>query len=208
MRERQAVIFGLLLAGLALTGLASAAVYTGTFHVAFLARGFSTPAPTAGVAAAACPPVGAAPVPYAQITVNVFNGSGRTGLAGLTATDLKGRGFAIGATGNAAQPITGNARITFGTAGVAAAYTLAAHLDHPNLVLDTRSDPSVDLTIGKSYVGLIAADQVTLDPAVPFAPPPGCVPLSKVTPVPGRTAAATPDADVTPDASDAATPAG
>jgi hypothetical protein len=211
MRERQAVIFGLLLAGLALTGLASAAVYTGALNVPLLARGFSTPAPSAGVVPPPCPPDGTTPVPYAQVKVNVLNGSARPGLAALTANDLRSRGFGIGTTGNSPAPIEGDARITFGTAGVAAAYTLAAHIDGAKLVLDTRADPSVDLTIGKAYLGLIAADQVTLDPAVPFAKPLGCVPLNKVTPVPGPSGSATataPDADPTPDASDSATPAG
>jgi hypothetical protein len=184
MRERQAVIFGTLLAGLALTGLASAAIYTGTLHAPFLARGFSSPPPTDAAAPPPCPPGGATPVPYGQVTVNVFNGSGRLGIAGQTATALKTRGFTIGTTGNAPAPVSGTAYVRFGAAGVAAAYTLAAHVGSSVLVLDTRSDPTVDLMLGEGFVGLVTATQVTLDPAVPFTPPPGCVLLAQATPVP------------------------
>jgi hypothetical protein len=189
MHERQAVIFGVLLAGLALAGLGAAAVYTGTLGVPFLARGFSTPAPDAGATAVPCPPEGAAPVPYAQVTVNVFNGAGRVGLAAQTAAALTERGFVVGTTGNAPEAVTGTARLTFGAAGVAAAYTLAAQLDKPVLVLDARADATVDITVGSAYVGLVSADLIALDPAVPFASPSGCVPIAEITlaPAPATT---------------------
>jgi hypothetical protein len=189
MHERQAVIFGVLLAGLALAGLGAAAVYTGTLGVPFLARGFSTPAPEAGTTAVPCPPEGAAPVPYAQVTVNVFNGTGVPGLAAQTAAALTERGFVVGTTANSPANVTGTARLTFGAAGVAAAYTLAAQLDKPVLVLDPRADATVDMTVGTGYVGLVSADLIALDPAVPFAAPAGCVPISQITlaPVPATT---------------------
>jgi hypothetical protein len=178
-----------LLAGLALAGLGAAAVYTGTLGVPFLARGFSTPAPEAGTTAVPCPPEGAAPVPYAQVTVNVFNGTGVPGLAAQTAAALTERGFVVGTTANSPANVTGTARLTFGAAGVAAAYTLAAQLDKPVLVLDPRADATVDMTVGTGYVGLVSADLIALDPAVPFAAPAGCVPISQITlaPVPATT---------------------
>jgi hypothetical protein len=198
MHERQAVIFGVLLAGLALAGLGAAAVYTGTLAVPFLARGFSTPAPEAGTSAVPCPPEGAAPVPYAQVTVNVFNGTGVPGLAAQTAAALTERGFVVGTTANSPASVTGTARLTFGAAGVAAAYTLAAQLDKPVLVLDPRADATVDMTVGTGYVGLVSADLIALDPAVPFAAPAGCVPISQITlaPVPATTTDAATDAPV------------
>ena len=99
MHERQAVVFGVLLAGLALTGLGAVAVFTGALEVPGLARGFSSPSPEAGsLLVVPCPPTGAAPVPYAQITVSVLNGSTRSGLAAETAADLVERGFVIAET--------------------------------------------------------------------------------------------------------------
>ncbi|MGV8978880.1 MAG: LytR C-terminal domain-containing protein [Cellulomonas sp.] len=180
MHERQAVIFGVLLAGLAVSGLVAAAVYTGTLSVPFLARGFSSPPPEAGVTAPPCPPEGAAPVPYAQVTVNVYNGAKVVGLAAQTATALTARGFVVATTANSSEAVTGSARITFGAAGAAAGYTLAAQLDKPVLVLDARADATVDITVGSGYTGLVSADMITLDPAVPFAAPAGCVPISQI----------------------------
>lgn len=193
MHERQAVIFGVLLAALAVAGLGAAAVYTGTLGVPSLSRGFSSPAPAAGVTAPPCPPEGAAPVPYAQVTVNVFNGAKVLGLAAQTATALTSRGFAVATTANSSETVTGTARIRFGAAGVAAAYTLAAQLSKAVLVLDARADATVDITVGTGYTGLIAADAITLDPAVPFAAPTGCLPISQITlpPPPPATGAAT-----------------
>jgi hypothetical protein len=188
VHERQAVIFGVLLAGLGVAGLGAAAVYTGNLELPFLARGFSSPAPT-GLAAAdsPCPPEGATPVPYGQVAVNVYNGTTRVGLAGDTASALASRGFAISTQGNATAQgyarYEGTALIQFGTQGVAAAYTLAAQLDSPLLVLDDRADASVDLVVGSTYNALVAAADVTLVTDQPFAVPAGCVPLDQDTPI-------------------------
>jgi LytR cell envelope-related transcriptional attenuator len=209
MHERQAVIFGVLLAALALAGLGALAVYTGTLGVPFLARGFSTPAPAAGITAPPCPPEGAAPVPYAQITVNVLNGSKVPGLAAQTAAALTDRGFVVAKTANSPESVTGTARLVFGAAGVAGAYTLAAQLDKPALALDARADATVDITVGTGYVGLVSADAIKLDPTVPFAAPAGCVPISQITlaPAPAKTtdgATDTPAQDATETPADTA----
>lgn len=185
VHERQAVVFGVLLASLALAGLGAAAVYTDTIDVPLLARDFSTPSPTAGLdVVAPCPPAGAVPVPVQQVTVNVYNGSGRPGLAGSTLQDLQARGFVPGATGNTAEPVKGVGRISFGAAGVTSAYALWDHLDDVTLQLDDRADATVDLAIGETFVDLVALEEVLVDPALPLPTPTGCVPLEQMTPVP------------------------
>ncbi|MET0433121.1 MAG: LytR C-terminal domain-containing protein [Cellulomonas sp.] len=187
-RERQAVVFGVLLGGLAVAAFGAAAVYTGNISLPFLSRDFSSPEPT-GLAAvnSPCPPEGATPVPYGQVTVNVLNGTSRVGLAGDTASALASRGFVIGQQLNASQmgysTYTGNALIQFGTQGVAAAYTVAAQFDTPQLVLDTREDASVDVVVGSTYNALVAAADVVLVADQPFAVPEGCIALDQVTPV-------------------------
>lgn len=192
-RERQAVVFGVLIGGLAVAALGAAAVYTGNLSLPFLSRGFSSPAPT-GLAAedSPCPPEGATPVPYGQVTVNVLNGTTRIGLAGDTASALAARGFVVGQQLNAGQlgytTYDGTALIQFGTQGVAAAYTVAAQFDSPQLVLDTRPDASVDVVVGATYNALVAAADVTLVTDQPFAVPEGCIALDQVTPVPQPTA--------------------
>ncbi|MFI2753716.1 LytR C-terminal domain-containing protein [Cellulomonas sp. P22] len=195
MHERQAGIFGLLLAGLAVAGIGSAAVFSGAVEVPFLAREFSTATPTIDPDAIyPCPPEGALPVAYDQVQVNVYNASNVGGLATRTGTELAARGFAVIATGNSAQGKNGGgARVSFGTAGVAAAYTLAAHLKDPVLKLDDRQDASVDLVVGQRFNDLLPMDQVTLDPAVVLVGAPSCTPLADVTPVAAPTATATPD---------------
>lgn len=194
--ERQAVVFGSLIAGLALAALGATAVYTGTMNVPFLERDFSTPTPKAetGLPPAPCPPEGTLPVTYDTIQITVFNGSGRTGLAGETANALGARGFVVLGTGNYPTNIPTSAEIDFGESGLAAAYTLAAHLDAPVLVLDTRSEPTVDLIVGESFAGVLDPATVVLDPAVPLTGVLGCVPLDQAREqaTPGPTPAAPP----------------
>ncbi|WP_129337665.1 LytR C-terminal domain-containing protein [Cellulomonas endophytica] len=179
--ERQAVVFGVLLAVLAVAGLGSAAVYTGALSMSFLDRPFSTPsaAPTEAAAAVACPPQGALPVPYGQIQVNVYNGTGRAGLAAATAAELAGRGFAVASTGNS-DSYAGTARVTAGASGVAAAYTLAAQVQDAVVVLDARADATVDLALGGAFGALVDPAAITLVADQPLVGPEGCVPLEEV----------------------------
>ncbi|GIG35835.1 LytR C-terminal domain-containing protein [Cellulomonas pakistanensis] len=192
-RERQAVVFGVLLGGLAVAATGAAAVYSGGWSPPFLSRDFSSPEPT-GLAAedSPCPPEGATPVPYGQVTVNVLNGTNRIGLAGDTASALTSRGFVVGQQLNAGQmgytTYTGTALIQFGTQGVAQAYTVAAQFDTPQLVLDTRADATVDVVVGSTYNALVAAADVTLQADQPFPVPEGCIALDQVSPVPQPTA--------------------
>ena len=82
MHERQAVVFGVLLAFLALAFVVAAAVYTGNLNLPWASREFTNqPSPSATHNPAVCPPAGALPVAAANITVNVYNGQGTTGLA-------------------------------------------------------------------------------------------------------------------------------
>ncbi|WP_182112313.1 MULTISPECIES: LytR C-terminal domain-containing protein [unclassified Actinotalea] len=180
--ERQAVVFGSLIAALAVAGLGSAAVYTGVISAPFLDREFSTPPPDAGAAALPpppCPPEGTLPVQYNTVTINVLNGAGTSGLAGSTRDALTARGFAVLTAGNYPAKLPGTAQITFGEAGLAAAYTLAAHVTTPTLVLDQRADASVDLVLGQEFGSLVESNAVVLDQAAPLTGVAGCVPLEE-----------------------------
>ncbi|MEV7974010.1 LytR C-terminal domain-containing protein [Cellulomonas sp. NPDC089187] len=189
VRERQAVIFGVMLGAMAVSAVGAAAVYSGNLSLPFLSQPISSPAPT-GLAAAnsPCPPEGAVPIGYGEITVNVFNGTSRPGLAGETARSLSGRGFLIGVEANASSrgysgSQEGTALIQFGAQGAAQAYTVAAQFDSPRLVLDDRQDASVDVVVGTAYNALVAAGDVVLAPGEPFASPEGCIPMDQVDPV-------------------------
>ncbi|MBU5421048.1 LytR C-terminal domain-containing protein [Cellulomonas hominis] len=187
-RERQAVVFGVLLGGLGVAAFGAAAVYTGSWSPPFLNRPFSSPEPTGlAVADSPCPPEGATPVPYGEVSLTVYNSTNRVGLAGDTADALATRGFTVAGEANAKdggyQAYTGTALIQFGTSGVAAAYTVAAQFDSPQLVLDDRQDATVDVVVGSTYNSLVAAADVVLVADQPFAVPEGCIALDQVTPI-------------------------
>ncbi|NTW40199.1 MAG: LytR C-terminal domain-containing protein [Cellulomonadaceae bacterium] len=198
--ERQAVVFGSLVAALAVAGLGSTAIYTGVISVPFLDRDFSSPPPdpdAVAVFAAPCPPEGTLPVAYGAIQAAVLNGSGRTGLAAETAADLAARGFVVSSTGNYPATLTGSAQSTFGEAGLAAAYTLASQVDTPVLRLDLRTDATIDLVLGEQFAGLVDPATITIDPTIALAGVAGCVPLEEAradaapAPVPSPTATPT-----------------
>ncbi|QTE31641.1 LytR C-terminal domain-containing protein [Pengzhenrongella sicca] len=194
-RERQAVLFGGLVAGLAVAALGGIAVFTGAVGSPF-SRGFSTaePDPESSVAAAPCPPEGTLPVAYGSVQVNVLNGTSRAGLATETSTALTERGFVVLGTGNSPTSVSGTARISFGAAGIGAAYTLAAQLDGPVLVLDAREDATVDLAVGADYLNLLDPAAVVLDPAAPLTGSANCIALSDAVPAPAPVAATEPAA--------------
>jgi len=204
------VVFGSLVAALAVFGLGAVAVYTDAIRAPFLDRGFVTPssATTAStLPPPPCPPDGAVPLAYDQVTVSVYNASDRSGLAGTTADVFASRGFAIGTTGNYPSSIDLPVEVLFGQSGVAAAYTVAAQLLSPRLVLDTREDATVDVVLGGGFAGVVPADEVTLDPSKPLVGAKGCVALEDAIAdaVPGPTPSPSPTDTPTDTPTDAAT---
>ena len=198
MHERQAVVFGILIAALSVAGLGAAAVFTGTLDLPFLTREFSTAPPTTVAAAPVpCPPEGALPVAYADITTNVYNGAGRPGLAAQTRQALEDRGFVVVETGNAAS-FDGTARVTFGVEGIAQAYTVAAQVQDAVLLMDAREGSDVSIIVGDTFAALLPLDQVPLAPDEPLVAPAGCRPAESITPAPVVTP--TPPAEATEDA--------
>lgn len=182
-RERQAVIFGGVLAGLAAIGLGAAAVWTGNMDAPF-DRAFTTiePSPTAAINAPPCVPENTVPVPYGDINVNVYNATTRPGLAGDIADKLGQRGFEISSTDNFAIKLRGPGRIEFGAQGIAEAYTLAAHLPGIELSYDARTDDVVDIAIGAEFNELVPLEEVTLAADTPMQGVAGCVSLADATP--------------------------
>lgn len=195
--ERQAVVFGSLLAALALAGLGATAIYTGAMDAPFLTREFTSPPPEEvdEIPLPPCIPDDTVPPAPETISVRVYNATDRVGLAGQAAAELTARGFVILETANYPVDITTGAWISFGEAGIAAAYALAAHIESgvPALVLDTRTDASVDLILGETWTTLLDVTAVSLDPALPMLPLDGCLPLdeARVLAVPGPTASPT-----------------
>ncbi|WP_456608900.1 LCP family protein [Blastococcus sp. SYSU DS0619] len=93
----------------------------------------------------------------AEITVDVLNGTGTTGLAATVADELRGQGYGIGTVGNEAGTV-GESVVRYGPAALERARTVAAAV--PGSVLqasDTIGD-SVQLVIGPGYSGVVPVE--------------------------------------------------
>jgi len=182
-RERQAVVFGVLIAAMAVMGLVAVAVYSGTIappiSVSFAS---DKGTPDAATTPPCLPTKGkTTPVPYKKIKINVYNASQHRGIAAAASNTLQERGFTILSTGNSKAPVNG-VRISFGKKGVTRAYTLSAHFTDPVLYYDARKDATIDVTLGQNYDGLVKNDDVTLDADTPMENLPGCSPVDQLVP--------------------------
>lgn len=87
------------------------------------------------------------------IHANVWNAAGKTGQAASVAAQLGWRGVHIISTGN--DPQNGkppkHAQIRFGANGKQIALTLAQQIKDATLEQDDRTNPSVDVVIGKDF---------------------------------------------------------
>lgn len=172
--ERQAVIFGGLIAALLALALLGLAVWFGAVPSP-MSVPFASPPPENGAVAQPCPPTDATPVPYGEITVNVYNGTTRGGLAAATAAELAGRGLQIGARANDPYGRYGGATLLrAGPDGLAHAYTVAAIFPDAVVQLDVREDASVDVTLGSEYDAMRPPQEAELDPGQPIPAPADC----------------------------------
>lgn len=112
--------------------------------------------------------------------LNVYNATGRTGLAASTAAELKKRGFVIGTVANdpLKKKITAAAEVRYGKSGKVAAQSVLELVANPAKLADTRKDASVDLVIGNGFKALtpLPAATATLPACTP-------TPTAKATPV-------------------------
>ncbi|MFF9849072.1 LytR C-terminal domain-containing protein [Streptomyces litmocidini] len=121
------------------------------------------PAPKATTA-----PAAAFPKP-AQITVNVYNATPRSGLAKTTADELKKRGFKIGKVGNAPaaydKKVPGAGLLLGAPAATKGALpVLRTQLAGATTKTDTRGTADVDLIIGTAFKTL--SPKATADAAL------------------------------------------
>lgn len=184
--ERQAVIFGVIIAFLAVCGIVALAIYTGA-----LRSPVSTPIKSPGAAAQAsfpapCLPAvdgqpdGALPVPYDQVQVRVLNASGEQGVANAFETALVDRQFTMAAEPANASVQLEFSELRFGVQGIVAAYTLAGQFEDIRMVLDQREDPTVDLLVGREFKKPLPSDEVTLAADKPLRNVEGCEPAEEV----------------------------
>ncbi|HSF26327.1 MAG TPA: LytR C-terminal domain-containing protein [Actinomycetes bacterium] len=167
------------------------------------------PTPTVTVAA----PI--SPAPVAEVKVNVYNATSRQGLAGRVSTALKERGIAVLKVANdpLKKTVPGTAEIRFGPAGESAAETVRLLIDGATLVVDKRTDATVDVVLGQGYTTLRTAEEAAAAATAAPTPPAGDATGGATAPTTAPTATATcvpvPPVTVTapPPSAPAATPA-
>ncbi|MGP7959512.1 LytR C-terminal domain-containing protein [Sanguibacter sp. A247] len=182
--ERQTVIFGVLIAALAIAGLTGVAAFTGNFSLPGSSDFVSKePEGTLITWDEPCAPPKKKPAGRAKIKVTVLNGTTRAALATTVAEDLLDRGFAVEGSGNDERRPR-QTLITSGPSGIVQAYTVRARFPGARLVLDDRPGKSVDVTIGAQFTTITPEEAVTLDPKAPVTSVEGCVDPAQITPQP------------------------
>lgn len=111
----------------------------------------------------------------AQIKVNVYNTTWRSGLASAVTRQLKARGFSTGKVGNDPQLAylpTKVALIRYGPDGDLAAKLLQGHLPKATLVKDSSlKGMTLDLVLGNKYASMASLADVPPLPPVVVVPP-------------------------------------
>lgn len=184
-RERQFLVFGLLVGVLAAIFAIALAVYQDRIDSP-IQEAFVTPDPEfASDITVPCPPSGAEdslPLQPDQVTVRVRNAKGETGLATNTLAVLEGRGYVgVGATNWDNRTYAKSVRIQFGEEGLRAAYTVARNFTDVEYVLDTRKGKVVDVIVGTTFdtkTGIRPQYAPELDPDQALEAPPRCLPLA------------------------------
>ncbi|SDO32734.1 transcriptional attenuator, LytR family [Klenkia soli] len=91
----------------------------------------------------------------ADVTVDVFNGSGTAGLAASTADQLTAAGFAVGSTGNADSNAYTLTEIRYAEGDAALANTLAAAIPGASTAQsDDATSGTVQLVLGSDFTGV------------------------------------------------------
>lgn len=180
--QRQTIIFGSIIAVMAVLGIASLAVYVQGAPSPFDRDFYNPDAGAVAQDVVPCPAEGALPVPYAEITANVYNGASTTGLAGRIATALQNAGVLTAHIANNPEgDYDGVVLIRAGRGGVSAAYSVAALFPDSVVMLDpTRGDATIDVVLGRGYESMNDPAEATPDPALPLVGSEGCTPYAQL----------------------------
>ena len=124
----------------------------------------------ADAAEAACATAAEAPpsLDPSTLSVRVYNGTDRGGLAQEVAAQLQARGFVVEEIANdpTEREVTGTGEVRHGPRGNDAARYLALFLPGAGDFLDTRATATVDLVVGPDFTALASPEEVaaTLTP--------------------------------------------
>lgn len=198
-RERQFLVFGLLVGLLATVAVIAYAIYQGRVNSPITYAIVTPPPDFESDIKWPCAPVDEGndaddpnavhenmPMSPTEVTVRVLNGTDEQGLAGSTLDVLKGRGYvSVGAT-NWNRTYSETVRIQFGEEGLRQAYTVAANFPEYVMVLDNRQGAVVDIILGDLFETKDIRPQYApeLDPTVELTAPVRCLPIALVQPEP------------------------
>lgn len=122
----------------------------------------------------------------ATVSVNVYNATDTSGLAARTGITMKGRGFTVGTIANdpLGKTVNVSAEIRYGPKGAKNAELVQFYVAGSKLVLDERTDASVDLVLGEKFKSVRSADavQAALTKPVVTSTGPGCAKTPKAPP--------------------------
>ncbi|MGC4173890.1 LytR C-terminal domain-containing protein [Demequina sp.] len=183
-RERQVLVFGIILIIIAAIVFISMGVYKGTIRGPFNASFVTPQAEFTSSVTTPCPPSGSMPLDNSEVAVRVLNGTDTPGLAGTALNDLENRGFVPLAATNWSREYEGTARIMFGETGLQKAYTLARQFPATEMVLDTRDNATVDVVLGDEFTSIVDPLDPQLDEDVPLTATVECLPMSQIEPEP------------------------
>ncbi|MGA7204809.1 MAG: LytR C-terminal domain-containing protein [Specibacter sp.] len=164
------VLLALVISGVVVAGM----IQRGELELKF---GFAKPVAAAEV----CPPEKLKYPANKAVTVNVYNGGSREGMAGSVAAELKKRGYKVKDVSNEFSKYVAPVVVMSGSSGHAAAFNLQRNVVGADYVQDDRKDGSVDFIITSEYAGLVDANKVLKTPGVLSCP--RLVPQPSATPV-------------------------
>jgi LytR cell envelope-related transcriptional attenuator len=115
---------------------------------------FGTPPPVASPACQVAAP--AKVVTPGAVTINVYNATNRNGLAASVAKSLRRQGFKVHTIANdpLGKQIAGVGEVRHGQPGATGAKLAALSLPGATVILDYRTDDTVDLVLGDRFSAL------------------------------------------------------
>ncbi len=188
-RDRQIIIFGVLVVMLGVAAFMAFSVYQGRAVSPVTYAFVTNSADEREDITLPCPPSDgeqAFPLTADQVSFRTLNATEETGLARIFMEDLQGRSFVAVQATNWNQKYEGLARIQFGEKGLRQAYTIANQFPEFELVYDNRNSALVDIILGDRAVNAelrpLYAPELSLD--LELTAPGRCLPIDLLSPVP------------------------
>lgn len=163
-RQRETLVFTWVGGVLAVLLVVSLLIGSGLIPIPFLSS-FARGDRIAQAGDVPCPTGDGAVVAPERVQIDVLNGTTKTGLAGDVGDALAERGFDVATRANASGSDQESAvTITAGPLGVNSAYTVALAFPESQIILDSRQNAKVTVTLGNGYDTL--TDQKEFDAAM------------------------------------------